>query len=164
MTQHEFSLAVGDFERREPMRAQLYYRALKLIEGGFRTEAHLLILATWNFARFRYVTKTFDLGAYEGTLTNLSQTLSALNRDLMGCPLAEHQHIIVQSFDPTGLNRRSSVHRGGEGPSSNVPAVLRNVGPLHKRPVPQTPLSESRHREVRILAVSQIRMQRRWLL
>ena len=47
------------------MRAQLYDKALGLIDAGFRIEAHLLILATWNFARFRYVTRTFRLDDYQ---------------------------------------------------------------------------------------------------
>src|SRR5581483_6933104 len=51
MTQEEFARIVLSFDRAEPMRAALYYRALALIEAGFQVEAHVLILATWNFAR-----------------------------------------------------------------------------------------------------------------
>jgi hypothetical protein len=68
MTQDEFNKAVANFDGGEPMRAQLYDKALGLIDAGFRIEAHLLILATWNFARFRYVTRTFNLAEYQQTL------------------------------------------------------------------------------------------------
>lgn len=82
------------------MRAQLYYRALGLINAGFRIEAHLLILATWNFARFRYVTRTFNLSEYQETLDCLSKLLNPLDgRELMKADLTEHRTHIVQAFD-----------------------------------------------------------------
>ena len=48
----------------EPSRWQLYRMGLNLLEAGFEVEAYLLILATWNFARFRYVMRTFKLDAF----------------------------------------------------------------------------------------------------
>ena len=60
----------------------------------------MLILATWNFARFRYVTKTFDLIEYQGILDCLTKTLSPLDgRKLMDSDLKEHRAPIVQAFD-----------------------------------------------------------------
>ena len=38
MTQDEFNKAVADFDGGEPMRAQLYDKALRLIDAGFRIE------------------------------------------------------------------------------------------------------------------------------
>jgi hypothetical protein len=100
MTQGEFNTAVTDFDGRKPMRAQLYYSALRLIDAGFRTEAHLLILATWNFARFRYVTRTFNLEEYQGTLDCLTKLLNPLDGcELMDSDLKEHRTHIVQAFD-----------------------------------------------------------------
>ena len=84
MTQKEFNKTVAEFDKGEPMRAQLYYRALDLIRAGFRVEAHLLILATWNFARFRYATRDFDLRGYENVLERLDEPLRPLN----GCECA----------------------------------------------------------------------------
>jgi hypothetical protein len=78
MTQDEFAQAVTAFDAGEPMSAKLYYRALDLIRSGFRLQAHLLILATRNFARFRYVTRDFDLDGYETTLTRLDKHLHPL--------------------------------------------------------------------------------------
>ncbi|SRR6266852_3806306 len=40
-----------------------------LIGAGHEIEAYLLILATWNFARFRYFMKTFDLETFRQTVT-----------------------------------------------------------------------------------------------
>lgn len=100
MTQEEFAQAVAAFDDGEPMRAQLYYRALDLICAGFRSEAHLLILATWNFARFRYVTRDFDLRGYESTLAGLDELLRPLdNCDLMATDLNDHRSRIIEAFD-----------------------------------------------------------------
>jgi hypothetical protein len=100
MTQDEFAQAVTAFDAGEPMRAKLYYRALDLIRSGFRLEAHLLILATWNFARFRYVTRDFDLDGYETTLGRLDKLLQPLaDCDLMAAKLTQHRTRIVQAFD-----------------------------------------------------------------
>lgn len=82
------------------MRAQLYYSALRLIDAGFRIEAHLLILATWNFARFRYVTRTFNLEEYQGTLDFLTKVLNPLaGCKLMDSDLKEHRTHIVEAFN-----------------------------------------------------------------
>jgi len=100
MTQDEFTQAVTAFDKGEPMRAQLYYRALDLSRAGFRLEAHLLILATWNFARFRYVTRDFDLRGYQRTLASLDELLRPLDDcDLMAANLKEHQTRTVNAFD-----------------------------------------------------------------
>jgi hypothetical protein len=100
MTQGEFAKAVRAFDDGEPMRAQLYSRALNLIRAGFRLEAHLLILATWNFARFRYVTRDFDLRGYENTLADLDELLRPLDSyDFLATNLNEHRTRIVQAFD-----------------------------------------------------------------
>ena len=78
MTQEEFTRIVQSFDEGEPMRAALYYRALDLIDAGFRVEAHILILATWNFARFLYAMQSFDLSAYEGLIGQVADRLAEL--------------------------------------------------------------------------------------
>jgi len=55
VTKELFEKTVGTFATLEPSRWQLYRMGL---------EAYLLILATWNFARFRYVMRTFKLDAF----------------------------------------------------------------------------------------------------
>ncbi|MEK7212034.1 MAG: hypothetical protein AAB731_05400 [Patescibacteria group bacterium] len=54
---------LSGFTKKET-RWDLYPRFLNLIKGGFEVEAFLLILSTWNFARFRYVVRSFDLGKF----------------------------------------------------------------------------------------------------
>jgi hypothetical protein len=61
ISQREFERTIAKFESRESARGQLYPMALKLRQAAFEVEADLLILATWNFAGFRYVMRTFDL-------------------------------------------------------------------------------------------------------
>ncbi|MFA4817156.1 MAG: hypothetical protein WC608_00335 [Parcubacteria group bacterium] len=61
MKQLEFEKTIKKFHKIEDARDQLWDRAKVLIEKGFEIEAYILILATWNFAGFRYVMKNFDL-------------------------------------------------------------------------------------------------------
>src|SRR5262245_48949625 len=100
MTQREFNRIVRSFDESEPMRAALYYRALALIRAGFIAEAYLLILATWNFARFRYVMRSFDLLAFEDTLDRLAGVLRKLRPyGLMDIDLFKYRDTIVSAFD-----------------------------------------------------------------
>lgn len=100
MTQEEFNQKVESFGAVESMRGALYYRALDLIAAGFVVDAHILILATWNFAGFRYAMQLFDLSAYEITLRRLEGELSRFGDDeLMSVDLTEHRDAIVAAFD-----------------------------------------------------------------
>lgn len=45
---------------------------LRLIENGFEIEAYMFILSTWNFARFRYAMREFDLDSFENKIKNLT--------------------------------------------------------------------------------------------
>jgi hypothetical protein len=57
-------------------------------------------LATWNFARFRYVTRDFDLRGYESTLASLDRLLRPLaDCDLMSADLGKHRTGIVDAFN-----------------------------------------------------------------
>jgi hypothetical protein len=100
MTQGEFERTISAWEEVETMRGQLYARALRLIAQGFATEAHLLILATWNFARFRYVVPSFNLADYESRL----QSIRANFQDLAPCDIATvdlkgHRKSIIDAFN-----------------------------------------------------------------
>jgi hypothetical protein len=100
MRQGEFNRALCAFDQGEPMRSQLYYRAMDMICSGFVIEAHLLILATWNFARFRYVTKTFDLVTYQKAIDRVTDILEPFKTlGLMDVDLCSHEHVIVDSFN-----------------------------------------------------------------
>jgi hypothetical protein len=100
MTQGEFHGVIVNFDEEETMRSALYYRALRLIEAGFVVDAHIMILATWNFARFRYVTTTFDLVAYENTIKGIATALTSFGADeFMDVDLSKNKDLIVTAFD-----------------------------------------------------------------
>ena len=46
--------------------------AKALIKNGFEVEAYVLILATWNFARFRYFMKIFDLRKFQKVIKQIN--------------------------------------------------------------------------------------------
>ena len=78
MRQDEFERTIDSFDGTESMRGKVYCSVLGLIDAGFVVEAHLLLLSTWNFARFRYVIPSFGLSAYEVLLQDLSGQLQPL--------------------------------------------------------------------------------------
>lgn len=63
-----------EFEREEG-RGPIMDMAKKLLKEGKRDEAVLLILATWNFASFRYVITRFDIGKFRKVLDKLENNL-----------------------------------------------------------------------------------------
>jgi hypothetical protein len=66
MTQDEFNRVIGTYDAEDSMRATLYYRALNLIAAGFVIDAHILILATWNFGKrpvMRRLPESVTIGA-----------------------------------------------------------------------------------------------------
>lgn len=100
VTQSQFEQTIARFDRRETLRAQLYHRALTLIEAGFEIEAHLLILATWNFACFRYAMLSFNLAEFEKTLDGISRKIDPLEeKHLMETNLVEHRAMVIDVFD-----------------------------------------------------------------
>ena len=70
--QKEFEETTKKFQKIEDARAQLWDRAQVLIEKGFEVEAYVLILATWNFARFRYFMKNFDLREFQDVIKKVN--------------------------------------------------------------------------------------------
>jgi hypothetical protein len=107
------------------MRGQLYARALRLISQGFAIEAHLLILATWNFARFRYVVPSFILADYESRLSSLLATFRGLAAcDIATLNLKGHRQAIVDAFD--NLAAVKGVERTGAAKALHLllPAVF----------------------------------------
>ena len=55
----------------EESRGSFYDIAVNLLNKGLKTEAYLLLLATWNFASFRYAVTSFDLVAFDATVKSL---------------------------------------------------------------------------------------------
>ncbi len=59
------------FTKKE-LRWDYYPMFLKLMDKGCEIEAYMFILSTWNFARFRYAMKEFDLDAFVAKVRKLS--------------------------------------------------------------------------------------------
>ncbi len=78
ISQEEFEEKLVEFERLEPSRSQLYKMGLKMIQSDYKIEAYLLILATWNFARFRYFMRKFDLNNFRNIINNLEPIFERL--------------------------------------------------------------------------------------
>lgn len=62
-------------------RNDLYPNFLKLMQAGFETEAMILMLSTWNFARFRYAVRTFDLIKFKKALDKLGPLFTKFQRE-----------------------------------------------------------------------------------
>ena len=78
MNQTEFEETIAEFQKIEDARDQLWDRAKVLIEKGFEVEAYILILATWNFARFRYFMKNFDLREFQEVINRVNPIFKKL--------------------------------------------------------------------------------------
>ena len=78
MKQSEFEQTIEEFHKIEDARDQLWDRAKVLIEKGFEVEAYILILATWNFARFRYFMKNFDLREFQEVINRVNPIFKKL--------------------------------------------------------------------------------------
>lgn len=78
MDQIEFEKTILEFQKTEDARDQLWDRAKVLIEKGFEVEAYILILATWNFARFRYFMKNFDLREFQEIINRVNPVFKKL--------------------------------------------------------------------------------------
>jgi len=81
ITQQKFEAQTSKAQGLEPMRFQLYDMALRLIQSDHEIEAYLLILATWNFARFRFVTRSFDLEQFRQTIAEVSPIFAKLDAE-----------------------------------------------------------------------------------
>ena len=78
-----------DFFDKIEKRTNFFTLARNLIDKGFEIEGLILILSTWNFATFRYYTKTFDIENFKLTLDAIKpnfeklkeQTFETINLD-----------------------------------------------------------------------------------
>ena len=100
MTKNAFKKATRKFDKIEDTRGKLYYRALKLVEAKLSLEAHILILATWNTAAFRYALRKFNLRTYQKAVERVSCQFKTLRKsDLMETDLKPFRRLIVNSFN-----------------------------------------------------------------
>lgn len=88
ISQQQFESTISKFHQLEPARASLYEMGLNLLKAGFEIEAYLLILATWNFANFRYILTRFDLKTLKNVIESTNPAFERLkNQDFRTCNL-----------------------------------------------------------------------------
>lgn len=59
-------------------RGSFYNMAIDLINNNFEMEAYLLILATWNFARFRFAANDFDINGFKEKIKKVNPYFNRL--------------------------------------------------------------------------------------
>lgn len=80
-TQKDFDKTIQRFSKIEYAREQLWNRARILLENGYDIEAYVLILATWNFAYFRYFMKKFDIAEFTRILKEVEPVFEKLKNE-----------------------------------------------------------------------------------
>jgi hypothetical protein len=83
INQDDFEEITKQFSEIEDFRSQMWQRARDLLQAGYDIEAFILVLATWNFAGFRYLMKKMDLQKFEETLNNLNHLFARLEQFTM---------------------------------------------------------------------------------
>ncbi|MEW5924662.1 MAG: hypothetical protein AB1746_11805 [Candidatus Zixiibacteriota bacterium] len=78
ITEQDLAEASRQFDEHEK-RGSYYDMARNLWENGFRLEAYILLLATWNFAYFRYVIKDFELNTFGVLMDSLESRFTNLD-------------------------------------------------------------------------------------
>jgi hypothetical protein len=81
ITQRQFETKLIEAQSLEPMRFQLYDMGLRLVHSAYEIEAYVLILATWNFARFRFVMRRFDLDRFRKTVAAIAPVFQRLSSE-----------------------------------------------------------------------------------
>ena len=82
ITQKDFKNALKEFKRIED-RGEFWYRARNLLLADYEVEAYVLILATWNFAGFRYLVNDFNVNKFEATIEKLNPTFDKLSNQTL---------------------------------------------------------------------------------
>ena len=77
ITDEKFIKATKEFDAIEK-RGSFYNMAVNLINNNFEMEAYFLILATWNFARFRYAINDFDINGFKEKIKELDPYFNQL--------------------------------------------------------------------------------------
>lgn len=66
---------------KETARGEFYPMFLNMTNEGFETEAMIFMLSTWNFARFRYAIKNFDLDKFIKALKKIDPFFKSLEKE-----------------------------------------------------------------------------------
>jgi len=99
------------FSRAE-LRNDLYFNFLNMIKNGFQIEAFLLMMATWNFARFRYAVRSFNLVAFEKKIKQLDPIFKRFyNKDFKTINIDDYSCEIKKIFNT--LSKIKGIEKTG---------------------------------------------------
>ena len=80
ITEAKFNEDIAKYDKMEK-RGSFYKMAVNLLNNGFEMEAYFLILATWNFARFRYAVNDFDIENFKEKMKELNPYFGKLKTE-----------------------------------------------------------------------------------
>lgn len=105
-----FNRAVNEFNKEG--RTDFFKLAQKLIKSDFEIEGLLLILATWNFAKFRYAIKKFDIDHFIKTVDGLRANFNSFDgKDFASINFDAHKSDIEAIFN--GLSAIKGIEYTG---------------------------------------------------
>lgn len=77
----------------------LYDMTLNLANNGFKTEAYIIILATWNFGHFRYVIENFNIENFKKKLKELQGPIDMMTgKTIRNINFIEYKKDIVKIY------------------------------------------------------------------
>lgn len=100
ISQKNFEESVNKFDVLEA-RTDIFTLARNLISSGFEKEALLLILATWNFAAFRYAVKDFDIERFSNIISELKPVLDHFKEKQLQNTIIDHYYQDVENIFDT---------------------------------------------------------------
>jgi len=107
ITQNEFEKIIVEMDTLEG-RAPFYRMSTNLYNHGFKEEAYLLLLSTWNFAYFRYIVNAFEINQFREMMDSLENDFKALeNCTIETANLDEHKDRIVRIFNRLSCEKGS---------------------------------------------------------
>ncbi len=98
ITLDDLERASANFRQLEK-RGSFYDMALRLVQAGYEIEGCVLLLATWNFASFRYAATNFDIWGLKTVLSGLQSDFAALTDDIQSLDLTKHSCRIERMFN-----------------------------------------------------------------
>ena len=99
ITDEKFIKATKEYDVLEK-RGSFYDMAVNLINCKFEIEAYFLILATWNFARFRYAVNDFDINGFKEKIKELTPYFDQLkDEDFRTIDFDKYKKVIILIFE-----------------------------------------------------------------
>jgi hypothetical protein len=90
VSKQEFKKTVTQFAKIEA-RSGFWARARKLLMAGYEPEAYIFLLATWNFAGFRYLLNDFNANKFEAAVKKLNSVFGRVKAQTLESADFENQ-------------------------------------------------------------------------